>query len=177
MQILDSYVRDIQILNFYPRTAAHCFCVDVGMIERKHKYCYKELAEGPHIIKYVLYFTLIILSLRGVNKFYIRIYLGMVKGNEFDNTVEMKIDTVITPAERIRMYQEKFTVLGSSDIALVRTSNPILFIPNQVSPVQLNWMIIKVLSDLNFKDLFEQSAGGRTRRVRDGIRIRRRRGH
>ena len=52
--VVDSYVRDIQILNFYPRTAAHCFCVDVGMIERKHKYCYKEIAEGPHIIKYVL---------------------------------------------------------------------------------------------------------------------------
>lgn len=72
----------------------------------------------------------------------------MVKGNEFDNTVEMKIDTVITPAERIKMYQEKFTVLGSSDIALVRTSNPIPFMPNQVTPVQINWVIIKVLFKL-----------------------------
>ena len=42
----------LEILNFYPRTAAHCFCVDVGMIESQHKYCYKEIAEGPHIIKY-----------------------------------------------------------------------------------------------------------------------------
>ena len=61
----------------------------------------------------------------------------MVKGNEFDNTIEVKIDTIITPAERIRMYRDKFTVLGSSDIALVKTSQPILFTPNQVTPVQL----------------------------------------
>ena len=62
----------------------------------------------------------------------------MVKGNEFDNTIEMRIDTVYTPAERIRMYQEKFTVLGSSDIALIRTSDQIPFIPNRVTPVLLN---------------------------------------
>ena len=65
----------------------------------------------------------------------------MVKGNDFDNTIEMKIDTIITPAERIRMYRDKFTVLGSSDIALVKTSKPILFTPNQVTPVQLKCYI------------------------------------
>ena len=59
----------------------------------------------------------------------------MMKGNEFDNTIEMRIDTVFTPAKRIGMCQEKFTVLGSSDIALIRTSYPIPFIPDQVTPV------------------------------------------
>ena len=111
---------------------------------------------------------------------YLRIYLGMVKGNEFDNTIEMKIDTIITPAERIRMYRDKFTVLGSSDIALVKTSKPILFTPNQVTPVQLKWLIdykCWCCSNFSFKDMFEQSAGGRSRRVRDGVWIRRRRGH
>ena len=72
----------------------------------------------------------------------------MVKGNEFDNTIEMKIDSIITPAERIRMYREKFTVLGSSDIALVKTSKPILFTPNQVTPVKkwLKWLMEYVLA-------------------------------
>ena len=68
----------------------------------------------------------------------------MVKGNEFEDTIKMEIENVITPAERIRMYQEKFSVLGSCDIALIRTSEPITFILGKVSPVDT----LKIIRDL-----------------------------
>ena len=74
----------------------------------------------------------------------------MIKGNEFDKAVEMKIDTVFTPAERIRMYKEKFSVLGSADIALVRTSSQVLFITDKVMPV-MGYLYQSLLSILQLQ--------------------------
>ena len=85
-------------------------------IRRGDGYCTKELDE------------------RSTHSF--SVFLGLRDRERFDEAVKYEIESVRTPKERLALYaREELT--GSNDIALVRTTEPIVFIPGKIMTVSL----------------------------------------
>ena len=59
----------------------------------------------------------------------------MTKKNDFKNSYRYEIESVRVPKERIKMYREEESFIGSNDIALIKLKTKIVFIPNKIMPV------------------------------------------
>jgi len=100
-------------------TAAHCFCADMDD-RAQHGYCTQEYYEGKHVM--------------AGNP--VKIFLGMMDRKFVNEVVEYEIESVRVPKERIAMYARRSSV-GPDDIALVRTTESVVFIPGKIMPVCL----------------------------------------
>ena len=67
-----------------------------------------------------------------------QIYLGLRDQNHREEAVKYEIESVRVPKERIALYAAyQFTksAFGPNDIALVKTREPVFFIPGKIMPV------------------------------------------
>ena len=64
-----------------------------------------------------------------------RVYVGVVKQTDLKGKQLLEIAKVFTPKERIEMYSQG-GFHGTNDIALVKTKEPIIFVPGKVMPVR-----------------------------------------
>ena len=84
-----------------------------------------------------------------------QIFIGLMDTNHFDNAAEYVIESVQIPEGRVKLYDQE-VVVGPEDVALVRTTQPIIFEENKIAPVKKE--TIATLSNFFqniFADLFD----------------------
>ena len=80
------------------------------------------------------YTELILRSYLLENLFHFRVYLGLFKRDQLNDGYKYTIESVRIPAERIQMYKSA-ALAGPWDIALIKLSKYVTFIPHKVAPV------------------------------------------
>ena len=64
-----------------------------------------------------------------------QIYIGLMDTKHIDNAAEYVIESVQIPEGRVKLYDRE-VVVGPDDVALVRTTQPIIFEENKIAPVK-----------------------------------------